>query len=46
MNLLKKMSFLLFASLVMVSCGDDDSVDPAGPVISGLDFYNYGNRCR
>ena len=38
MNLLKKMSFLLFASLVMVSCGDDDSVDPAGPVISGLDF--------
>jgi len=38
MNLLKKMSFLLFASLVMVSCGDDDTVDPAGPVISGLDF--------
>ena len=38
MNLLKKMSFLLFASLVMVSCGDDDSVDPAGPVISDLDF--------
>ena len=38
MNLLKKMSFLLFASLVMVSCGDDDSVDPVGPAISGLDF--------
>jgi hypothetical protein len=37
MNLLKKMSFLLFASLVMVSCGDDE-VDPAGSVISGLDF--------
>jgi hypothetical protein len=38
MNLLKKMSFLLFASLVMVSCGDDDTVDPAGPAITGLDF--------
>ena len=38
MNLLKKMSFLLFASLVMVSCSSDDEVDPVGPVISGLDF--------
>jgi hypothetical protein len=36
--LLKKMSFLLFASLVMVSCSSDDDVDPSGPVITGLDF--------
>jgi len=38
MMLLKKMSFLLFASLVMVSCSSDDDVDPSGPVITGLDF--------
>jgi hypothetical protein len=38
MKLLKKMSFLLFASLVMVSCSSDDDVDPSGPVITGLDF--------
>jgi hypothetical protein len=36
--LLKKMSLLLFASLVMVSCSSDDDVDPSGPVITGLDF--------
>jgi hypothetical protein len=36
--LLKKMSFLLFASLVMVSCSSDDDVDPSGPAITGLDF--------
>jgi hypothetical protein len=38
MNLLKKMSFLLFASLIMVSCSSDKEVDPVGPVIAGLDF--------
>jgi hypothetical protein len=38
MMLLKKMSFLLFASLVMVSCSSDDDVDPSGPAITGLDF--------
>jgi len=39
MNLLKKMGFLLFASLVMVSCSsDDEEIAPVGPVISGLDF--------
>ena len=46
--LLKKMSFLLFASLVMVSCSSDDDVDPSGSsdedvnpsgvVITDLDF--------
>ncbi len=38
MMLLKKMSFLLFASLIMLSCSSDDDVDPSGPVITGLDF--------